>query len=103
MVAASQVGRVMKLALLLATCALGPQIHAESYYVVIAGLGGEPDYEQRFTQAAKDLDRIFKAAGRGAHVYTLTGAQATATKFAETMDEVARDAKPQDDFILTLI
>jgi hypothetical protein len=93
----------MKLALLLATCALGLQTHAESYYVVVAGLGGEPDYEQRFTQAAKDLDRVFKAAGPAAHVYTLTGAQATATKFAETIDEVARGAKPEDEFILTLI
>jgi hypothetical protein len=93
----------MKLALLLATCALGLETRAASYYVVVAGLGGEPDYEQRFTEAAKDLDRIFKAGGPAVHVYTLTGAQATAAKFAETMDEVAREAKPADDFILTLI
>lgn len=93
----------MKLALLLATCALGLPTRAASYYVVVAGLGGEPDYEQRFTTAAKDLDRIFKAAGPTAHVYTLTGAQATATQFAETMGQVARDAKPDDEFILILI
>ena len=93
----------MKLALLLAVCALGLPTRAASYYVVVAGLGGEPDYEQRFTESAKDLDRIFKAAGPASHVYTLTGAQATAAKFAETMDEVARDAKPGDDFALILI
>lgn len=93
----------MKLALLLATCAFGLPARAASYYVVVAGLGGEPDYEQRFTAAAKDLDRIFKAAGPTVHVYTLTGAQATAKQFAETMGEVARDAKPADDFILVLI
>ena len=27
--------------------------HASVYYVTVAGLGGEPDYEQRFTAAAK--------------------------------------------------
>src|SRR5215472_8260350 len=93
----------MKLLLLLATCALALQTRAASYYVVVAGLGGEPDYEQRFTSAAKDLDRIFKAAGPTAHVRTLTGAQATAKQFAETMGQVAREAQPDDDFVLILI
>jgi hypothetical protein len=76
---------------------------AASYYVVVAGLGGESDYEQRFTAAAKDLDKIFKASGATAHVWTLTGAQATASKLRETLDEVARDAKADDDFALILI
>jgi len=66
-------------------------------------LGGEPDYEQRFTTAAEDLDRIFKSAGPNVHVFTLTGAQATATQFTGAMNEVAREAKPEDDFALILI
>ena len=63
--------------------------------MIVAGLGGEPDYEQRFTAAAKDLDRIFKAASPTAHVYTLTGAHATSAQFTETMNEVARQANPE--------
>jgi hypothetical protein len=80
-------------------------IHARAatYYVVVAGLGGEPDYEQRFTAAAKDLDRVFKSSGETAHVYTLSGADATAARFRETVANVARDAKPEDDFVLILI
>jgi hypothetical protein len=76
--------------------------HASVYYVTVAGLGGEPDYEQRFTAAAKDLDKVFKASS-GAHVYTLTGSQATRVWLTETMAIVAHDAKPEDDFVLTLI
>jgi hypothetical protein len=76
--------------------------HASVYYVTVAGLGGEPDYEQRFTAAAKDLDKVFKASS-GAHVYTLTGSQATRVRLTETIAIVARDAKPEDDFVLTLI
>jgi hypothetical protein len=76
--------------------------HASVYYVTVAGLGAEPDYEQRFTAAAKDLDKVFKASS-GAHVYTLTGSQATRVRLTETMAAVARDAKPEDDFVLTLI
>jgi hypothetical protein len=72
------------------------------YYVTVAGLGGEPDYEQRFTAAAKDLDKVFKASS-GAHVYTLMGDQATRARLTETLAAVARAARPEDDFVLTLI
>ena len=84
-------------------CALAVQARAATYYVIVAGLGGEPDYEQRFTAAAKDLDKVFKAADPTAHVYTLTGAQATAAQLKETLSAVARDAKADDDFVLILI
>jgi hypothetical protein len=77
--------------------------HAATYYVIVAGLGGEPDYEQRFTAAANDLDRIFKNGGPSAHVSTLTGAQATAAQMKTALDAVAREAKPDDDFVLILI
>jgi len=94
----------MRRALLLAmVCALALPAYAATYYVVAAGLGGEPDYEQRFAAAAKDLDRIFKGAGSNAHVYTLTGAQATAAQLMQTMEEVARHAQADDDFALILI
>jgi hypothetical protein len=77
--------------------------HAAVYYVTVAGLGGEPDYEQRFAAAAKDLDKVFKAGGNTAKTYTLTGAQATASQLKETLDTVAREAKADDDFVLILI
>jgi hypothetical protein len=94
----------MKLPLLLAmACIFAFPTRAATYYVVVAGLGGEADYEQRFAAAAKDLDRIFLAAGPTAHVYTLAGAQATAKQLGETLSEVARAAKVDDDFALILI
>lgn len=79
------------------------QARAAVYYVTVAGLGGEPDYEQRFTAAAKDLEKTFKGAGAPAHVYTLTGVQATASKLKDTLAAVAHDAKAEDDFVLILI
>ena len=94
----------MRSALLLAlSSVLAAQMHAATYYVVVAGLGGEPDYEQRFTAAASDLDKVFKAQGPAAHVYTLSGAGATAARMREIMSSVAREAKPGDDFVLILI
>jgi len=89
--------------LLIGLCLFALQAQAATYYVIVAGLGGEPDYEQRFTSAAKDLDRVFKSAGPAAHVYTLKGAQATAAQFRDAMSTVAREAKADDDLVLILI
>jgi len=73
------------------------------YYVTVSGLGGEPDYEQRFTAMANDLDKLLKASGSEAHVYTLSGAQATRGQMTETLGQVAKQARPEDDFVLILI
>jgi hypothetical protein len=75
---------------------------AATYYVTVAGLGGEPDYEQRFTANAMDLDKIFKSA-TGAHVYTLTGKQATKARLTEVIAQIAHEARPEDDLVVTLI
>lgn len=76
---------------------------AAVYYVTVAGLGGEPDYEQEFTSLAMDLDKLLKASGSDVHVYTLTGSDATRAHLADTLAQVASQAKPDDDFVLTLI
>ena len=76
---------------------------AAPYYVTVAGLGGEPDYEQRFTALAKNLDKLFKAAASDAHVYTLTGSDATKARLTDTLAQIAREAKPDDEFTLILI
>jgi hypothetical protein len=84
-------------------CALVPLARGATYYVIVAGLGGEPDYDQRFTSAANDLDRIFSSAGPTAHVVSLTGVNATAAHLRDALASVSRDAKPDDDFALILI
>jgi hypothetical protein len=88
-------------AALLSAAAL--QARAATYYVIVSGIGGEPDYDQRFTAEAKDLDRIFKSEGPAAHVTTLSGSDATAAKLRDALGAVARDAKTEDDFTLILI
>jgi len=96
------------LATLAALCAAfvgsgGRAAQAAPYYVTVAGLGGEPDYEQRFTALAKDLDKLFKAAASDAHVYTLTGADSTKAHLADTLAQIAHEAKAEDEFTLVLI
>ncbi|HEY6903678.1 MAG TPA: hypothetical protein VI216_05185, partial [Candidatus Acidoferrales bacterium] len=76
---------------------------ASVYYVTVAGLGGEPDYEQEFKSLATDLDRLLKASGGDTHVYTLDGNDATRARLTDVLSKVASQAKPDDDFVLVLI
>ena len=76
---------------------------AGTYVVTVAGLGGEPDYEQRFTGIAKDLDRVWKSAGPDVHATTLTGQDSTRAKLTQALQQAASQAKPEDDFLLVLI
>ena len=46
---------------------------AATYYVTIAGLGGGPDYEQRFAMWAGEIDKTVKSGGAEAKVETLKG------------------------------
>jgi hypothetical protein len=76
---------------------------AATYVVTVAGLGGEPDYEQRFEGNAKDLDRIFKSEGDQFHAITLYGPDGTRAKMTAALEQVAAEAKPDDDFVLIMI
>jgi hypothetical protein len=77
--------------------------HGAVYYLTVAGLGGEPEYEQRFAGLANDLDKMFKSAGGDAHVYTLSGSSASRVHLGETLAVIANQAKLEDDFVLVLI
>ncbi len=74
-----------------------------AYYLTVAGLGGEPEYDKRFTELANDLDKVFKTSGGDVHVYTLTGKEASRARLTETLGVIASQAKPEDDLVLILI
>jgi hypothetical protein len=76
---------------------------ADTYFLTVAGLGGEPEYTQRFAALAADLDRLLKAAGGSAHVLTLAGPQATRTRLTRALERIAAQAQREDSFVLVLI
>jgi len=73
------------------------------HYVTVAGYGHEQDYEQRFSGWAKEIDKILRGSGGEARVTTLSGGDATRAKLTEALAEAARQAKPEDAFVLMLI
>ena len=74
---------------------------ATTFYVTISGLGGEPDYDQRFKMWADDIDSSLKKAGGDSNVVTLQ--QPRLDKIKSTLADIAKQAKPTDSLVLMLI
>ncbi|HEX5322157.1 MAG TPA: hypothetical protein VFW40_00125 [Capsulimonadaceae bacterium] len=78
-------------------------LNATTFYVTVAGLGGEPDYEQRFTSQAQEIDKMLHGSSTDAKVTTLYGSQATKAAVQSALSAAAREAKSGDSFVLMLI
>lgn len=78
---------------------------ALDWVVVVAGLGGSPEYEQRFSQWAAELAEAIKTA-QGAtdvEVTVLSGGQATAQNFRQLLATQSQRLKPEDRCVVMLI
>jgi len=92
-----------KLILLAPVLLLGSVVaRADSYYLTVAGLGDEPDYEQRFATWASDLGKLLKNEP-GAKVDVLSGKDATKANMEAKLKAIAGQAKADDTFMLVLI
>lgn len=69
---------------------------AETRVLVVAGLGGEREYEQRFSAWAQEIGKFC-----GAQV--LTGAAASRDGVRNALADMAKVVTPRDDFVLVLI
>ncbi|MCS7023543.1 MAG: hypothetical protein NZV14_01995 [Bryobacteraceae bacterium] len=76
---------------------------AGTYFVTVAGLGGEPEYEQRFASLAKEIDGLLKQSAGALRIDTLSGPSATKARITETLQSVSRAASRQDSLVLMLI
>ncbi len=96
--------RSLKMGCLLAALALGQSAYGATYFLTVAGLGGEPDYEQRFQMLAADTDKMLRESpGADKVVETLKGADATRVKLEAALGKIASQAKPADAFVLMMI
>jgi hypothetical protein len=76
---------------------------AATHVVSVAGLGGEPDYEQRFTSQVQEVEKLLKGSGGEVQVATLQGASATKTALRGLLEGAAKQVRAEDTFILMLI
>jgi hypothetical protein len=101
MAAAAALGcHLRRVLLVIAACAA---LHAETFYFTVAGLGGEPEYDARFSGWAKDLDKLLHQVEPQAKIKTLYGADATRANVEAYLRDLAKEAKADDSVILMLI
>jgi hypothetical protein len=92
--------RIAPAAALLALTAVA--LPGATHYITVAGLGGEPEYEARFSGWAKEIDKLVQSTPE-AHVETLHGEAAKKTALRAALERVARDARPDDAVVVMLI
>jgi hypothetical protein len=78
-------------------------LNGATYCITVAGLGGEPDYEQRFAAQALELEKLLSAAGSEVNVQTLAGTAATKAAVRAAIEATGRKMKADDVFVLTMI
>ncbi len=76
---------------------------ATTFYLTVAGLGGEPDYEQRFSMWAAEIEAVLKSAAGDSQIETLKGAAATRANVRAALEKIASQAKPDDALVVMLI
>jgi hypothetical protein len=101
MAAAAALGCHLRRVLLL--IAVSAALRAETFYFTVAGLGGEPEYDARFSGWAKDLDKLLHQVEPQAKIKTLYGADATRANVEAYLHDLAKEAKPDDSVVLMLI
>ncbi|MBV9266407.1 MAG: hypothetical protein JO061_09590, partial [Acidobacteriaceae bacterium] len=78
-------------------------LHAANYYVVVAGLGGAPEYETQFEKWASELDHELRANGPDARVTTLSGNAVSRQRLQILFNELSGTVQAGDAFTVLLL
>ena len=90
------------ISLLVASLLLQAQA-GSAHFLIVSGLGGEPDYEQRFNAYGADLDKIARTLTDPARVTLLSGKAATRQATQAALDRIAQTTTPDDALAIFLV
>ena len=76
---------------------------AKTFYLIVTGLGGEPDYDLRFSGLAKEADKSLRGAGGDDTITTLISPASTKVAVRAALADVARSATSRDSLVVLLI
>jgi hypothetical protein len=71
--------------------------------VVIAGLGGETEFEQRFSGWAQTIENTMASAGADVKAHVLQGKSVSKDAIRSTFEQIRASAKPEDSLAVMLI
>jgi hypothetical protein len=89
-------------AVLVALGAAAPA-HAELYYLIVGGLGGEPTYEEQFAKDTAALAAVARRTTAQNRVMLLQGEGATREALVTSFDSLRTRAKAADNVVVMLV
>ena len=93
--------RAILYTLALMSCAT--RASADVYVLVVSGLGGAPQFEQRFAEQAEAMNQAALSVTDAAKVTLLKSEHATREAITATIRAIARQTQAKDQFVLMLI
>lgn len=94
---------VRLIAAVLAALGAAAPAHAELYYLIVAGLGGEPAYEEQFAKDANALAAVARRTTASSRVMLLQGEGATREAVVTSLESLRTRAKPADSVVVILV
>jgi hypothetical protein len=88
--------------LVIALGAVAPA-HAELYYLIVGGLGGEPTYEEQFAKDAEALAAVARRTTAASRVMVLKGEGATREALVSGLGSLRTRAKAADSVVVMLV
>ncbi len=77
--------------------------HAELYYLIVGGLGGEPGYQEQFEKDTAALAEVARRTTAQSRVMLLQGEGATREALVSSLDSLRTRAKAADSLVVMLI
>jgi hypothetical protein len=94
---------MLALAFSLAAVAVAPAAHAELYYLIVGGLGGEAKYQEQFDEQVKELATVARRTTGDARVAVLRGEGATREAIEQSLGSLKTRAKATDTLAVILV
>ena len=95
--------KMLALALSLAALASASAAHAELYYVIVGGLGGEPKYQEQFDKEVQQLAVVARRTAGDERVAVLSGEGATRAALTKLLGSLKTKTKATDSLALILV
>jgi len=83
--------------------AMAPAAHAELYYLIVGGLGGEAKYQEQFDKQVEQLTAVARRTTGAVRVAVLTGEGATRAALEKSLGSLRTKTKPADSLALILV
>jgi hypothetical protein len=96
--------RIALAAALVAASLAASEAHAELYYLIVGGLGGNDTYHKEFDEATKSLAAVAKkTTGDAARVLVLSGEGATRAALEKSFATLRSKTKPTDSLAVFIV